>query len=112
LLKEVVLGDDIEIETILVSNPYGRVGRELDVEAVLVGLGDSEGLELSFWADTPSHEYEEIENMKTRRLSNDEEATNSTKMKPKEEDYSTVYASLYDDYRLIDRDFDTIWVEK
>src|SRR5215475_7412360 len=45
LLKEVVLGDDVEIETILVSNPY-----------------------------------------------------------------YTVYVSLYDDYRLIDRDFDTIWV--
>ena len=111
LLKEVVLGDDVEIETILVSNPYGSVGKELDVEAVLVGLGDSQGLGLSFWADTPSHEYEEIENMKTRRLSNGE-ATYSTEMKPKEEGYYTVYVSLHDDYRLIDRDYDTIWVEK
>ena len=26
--------------------------------------------------------------------------------------YYTVYVNLYDDYRLIDRDYDTIWVEK
>jgi hypothetical protein len=46
--------------------------------------------------------------MKTRRLSNGEEATYRTKMKPKEEGYYTVYVNLYDDYRLTDRDYDTI----
>ena len=50
--------------------------------------------------------------MKTEKLSDGEEATYRAKIKPKEEGYYTVYVNLYDDYRLIDRDYDTIWVEK
>jgi hypothetical protein len=65
LLREEVLGDPAEIERIFVSNPYGSIGRELEVEAVIKGLGDSEGLRLAFWMD-----------------------------------------------RLIDRDYDMIWVER
>ena len=112
LVREQVLGDPAENESIFVSNPYGTIGRELDVEAVLIGLGESNGLGLSFWADTPSNAYEEIADMKTEKLSDGEEATYRAKIKPKEEGYYTVYVNLYDDYRLIDRDYDTIWVEK
>jgi hypothetical protein len=70
LLREEILGDPAEIERIFVSNPYGNIGRELEVEAVIKGLGDSEGLNLAFWTDTPSGDYEEIADMKTRRMSN------------------------------------------
>ena len=112
LLREEVLGDPAEIERIFVSNPYGTIGRELEVEAVIKGLGHSEGLNLAFWADTPSDEYEEIAEMKIRRMSKGDEASYKAKIKPKEEGTYTVYVNLYDDYRLIDRDYDMIWVER
>jgi hypothetical protein len=112
LLKEVVLGDPAEIESIFVSNPYGKIGRELDVEAVIVAKAVSSGLTLSFWTDKPSGICEEIADIKTRHMSKGEEVSYTGKMTPKEEGYYTVYASLYDDYRLIDRDYDIIWVER
>jgi hypothetical protein len=84
LLREQVLGDPAEIESIFVSNPYGNIERELDVEAVIKGLGDSEGLKLLFWTDTPSGVYEDIADMKTDELSKGEEATYTGKIKPKE----------------------------
>ena len=45
-------------------------------------------------------------------MSRGEEASYKAKIKPKEEGYYTVYANLYDDYRLIDRDYDIIWAER
>jgi hypothetical protein len=83
LLREEVLGDPAEIERIFVSNPYSNIGRELEVETVIKGLGDSEGLTLAFWADTPSGEYEEIADMKTRRMSKGDEASYIAKIKAK-----------------------------
>ena len=60
LIREQVLGDPAEIESIFVSNPYSSIGRELEVEAVVKGLGDSEGLGLAFWTETPSGRFEEL----------------------------------------------------
>jgi hypothetical protein len=112
LLREEVLGDPAEIERIFVSNPSIPIGRELEVEAVIKGMGDSEGLNLNFWADTPSGEFEEMADMKTRRMSKGDEASYKAKIILKEEGYYTVYANLYDDHRLIDRGFDTVWAER
>ena len=112
LIREEVLGDPAEIESIFVSNPYGNIGRELEVEAVVKGLGDSDGLRLAFWTDTPSGMYEELADIRTRKMSRGEETSYKAKIKPKEEGYYTVYANLYDDYRLIDRDYDIIWAER
>jgi hypothetical protein len=56
--------------------------------------------------DTPSGKYEELSEIKTRKLSKGEE-----EVKPKEEGLYTVYANLYDDHGRIDRDYDMIWVE-
>ncbi|SRR5438034_1675972 len=111
-IHEEVIGEVAELESILVSNPYGTMGRELDVEATVKGLGDSFGLNLHFWADTPSGKYEELAEIKTKKLSRGEEASYTTKITPKEEGYYTVYASLYNNYRRIGRDSDTLRVEK
>jgi hypothetical protein len=51
------------------SNSYGTIGRELNEEATIKGLGSSDGLDLQFWADTPSGEHEELAEIKTKRLS-------------------------------------------
>jgi hypothetical protein len=111
-IRQQVHGEVAELEGILVSNSYGTIGRELEVEATLKGLGNSAGLYLRFWADTPSGNYEELAEIKTKRLSTGEEASYTTKITPKEEGYYTVYASLYDNHRRIGRHSDTIWVEK
>jgi hypothetical protein len=87
LLREEVLVDPAEIESIFVSNPYGNIGRELEIEAVVKGLGDSDGLRLSFWTDTPSGVYEELADIKTRKMSRGEETSYRAKIKAKEEGY-------------------------
>jgi hypothetical protein len=53
-------------------------------------LGESEGLNLAFWTDTPSGDCEEIADMKTRRMSKGDEASYKAKIKPKEEGYYMV----------------------
>ena len=100
------------LKSVLVSNPYGIIGRELYIEATVKGLSNSDGLDLEFWADTPSSNYEELAKIKTKKLSSGEEASYITKITPREEGYYTVYANLYDNGRRIDRDSETLWVEK
>ena len=56
-IREEVLGEVAELEGILVSNSYGAIGRELEAEATIKSLGNSDGLDLRFWADTPSGKY-------------------------------------------------------
>jgi hypothetical protein len=111
-IRQQVLGDVAELEGILVSNSYGIIGRELEAEATIKGLGNSDGLDLQFWAETPSGKYEELADIKTKKLSREEEASYTAKITPKEEGYYTVYASLYDNRRRIGRHSDTLWVEK
>ena len=111
-IREEVLGDLAELESILVSNPYGTIGKELEVEATVKGLDNSEGLRLEFWTDTPSGKYEELAEIKTKKMSRGEEASYTAKITPKEEGYYTVYANLYNNYQNIGRNSETIWVEK
>ena len=111
-IRQQVLGEVAELEGILVSNPYGIIGRELEAEATIKGLGNSDELDLTFWMDTPSGKYEELAEIKTKKLSRGEEISYTAKITPKEEGYYTVYASLYDNRRRIGRHFDTLWVEK
>jgi hypothetical protein len=103
----------IGFSDVLVSNPYGTIGKELDVDAAVKSLDDSEGLRLEFWTDTPSGKYEELAEIKTKKLSRVEEVSYTARITPKEEGYYTVYANLYDNKQMcIDRDSDTIWVER
>jgi hypothetical protein len=46
---------------------------QIKVEATIKGLGDSDGLDLYFWADTPSGKIEELATIKTKKISNGEE---------------------------------------
>lgn len=111
-IREQVIGNVAELEGILVSNSYGAIGKELEIEATVKGLDDSEGLRLVFWTDTPSGKYEELAEIKTKKLSRGEEVSYTANITPKEKGYYTVYANLYDNSQRIGRDSDTIWVEK
>jgi hypothetical protein len=110
-IREEVIGEPAELESIFVSTPYGTIGKELEVDATIKGLKNSEGLTLEFWADTPSGKYEELAKIKTEKISRGEEASYSTKITPKEKGYYTVYANLYNNSHLIGRSSDIIWIE-
>ncbi|MCL5318280.1 MAG: hypothetical protein M1503_08495 [Thaumarchaeota archaeon] len=112
-LSTKVAGEVAEIESLFVlSHPYTSIGKTIEVKATIKGLGKSEGLELQFWADTPSGKYEELAKIKTKKLSDGEEAAYSTQITPKETGYYKIYASLYYGYRRIGRKTETIWVQK
>ena len=112
LMREQVLGDPAEIERVFVSSPYSNIDGELEVEAVVKGLGDSNGLGLAFWAETPSGKFEELDDMKTRKMSRGDETAYKAKLKPKEDGYYTIYVNLYDDYQNIARAYDTLYIVK
>jgi hypothetical protein len=82
LLREEVLGDPAEIESIFVSN--GDIQKEIEAEAIVKGMGDSEGLRLLFWTDTPSGKYEELADIKTQKMSKGDETSYKAKIKAKE----------------------------
>jgi hypothetical protein len=111
LIRETVFGDPAEIERIFVANPYGTLGKDLEVDAVVKGLSSSDGLGVAFWAETPSGKFEELAEMKTKKMSKGDETSYKAKIKPKEEGFYTVYVNLYDENRLIDKGYDTMWVE-
>jgi hypothetical protein len=85
LIREQVLGDPAEIESIFVSSPYSNINGELEVEAVIKGLGESSGLELAFWTETPSGKFEQLADVKTKKMSKGDETAYKAKIKPKEE---------------------------
>jgi hypothetical protein len=69
-------------------------------------------LDLEFWADTPTGKFEELARIKTKKLTQGEEASYTAIITPREKGYYTIYASLYDDnHRRIGRDSDTVWAE-
>ncbi len=112
-VNTMVSGEVAEIESLFVlSHPHTTIGKPIEVKATIRGLGKSEGMELQFWADTPSGKYEELAKIKTKKLSAEAEESYSTQMIPKETGYYKIYASLYDGYRRIGRKTEIIWVYK
>ena len=87
LMHEQVLGDPAEIER-FVSSPYSNIEGELELEAVVKVLGDSNGLGLAFRAEIPSGKFEELADIKTRKMSRGNEPAYKAKLKPKEDGYS------------------------
>ena len=110
-IRQQVLGNVAELEGILASNSYGAIGKNLEVEATVKGLANSGGLRLVFWTDTPSGKYEELAEIKTKKLALGEVVSYTANITPKEKGYYTVYANLYDNSQRIGRDSDVIWVE-
>ena len=80
-VRERVVGEKTELESVFVSNPYGTIGKELDVEATVKGLSSAgiSGLHLQFWADSPSGKYIQLADIKPKTLSNGEEASYTAK---------------------------------
>jgi hypothetical protein len=111
-IRKKVQGEVAELDSLFLSNTYGKIGRQIKVEATIKGLGDSDGFDLYFWVDTPSGKIEELAKIKTKKLANGENVYYTTEITPKEEGYYTIYANLYNNYRRIGRESDTLKVEK
>jgi hypothetical protein len=92
--------------------PYPPLEETLRIEATLVGLEKSEGLDLEFWADTPSGEFLDLAKIETKALAAGEEAMYTTTITPKEEGCYTIHAYLYDDLKRIGHEKDNVWVRK
>ena len=113
LIRINVPGAIAEISPLFVlSHPYSMMGKTLEAEATIKGLSESIGLDLEFWVDTPTGEFKEIANIETKSLSPEEYMRYSAEFTPEEEGIYTVYAYLYQNGRLLDRETDMIWVEK
>lgn len=102
-----------ELRTLFaMTPPYPTLETTLKCEATLVGLEQSDGLNLQLWAETPLGKFEELANIKTKSLNAGEEATYTTEITPKEEGYYTIHAYLYDGKERIGHETDVIWVQK
>jgi hypothetical protein len=103
-----------EIGRLLVlSNPYTIIGKTISAEATIKGLRESTGLKLEFWVDTPvGGNFEEQATIDIKDLPVGEEARYTAEFTPKETGYYTIYAYLYDGWRRIGSETETIYAQK
>jgi len=74
-------------------------------------LGKSTGLKLEFWVNLPSGKCEEQATIEIKDLHVGEEARYRAEFTPKETGHYTIYAYLYDGWKRIDRQTDSIYVQ-
>lgn len=106
-----IIEQTAELESLFVlSNPHTSVGKTLRVEATIKGLKKSVGLNLEFWAHTPSEKFEELAKIKVKELFAGEEAKYSTEFTTNETGIYSLQAYLYDEWQRIGYKTDTIYV--
>jgi hypothetical protein len=96
----------------VMTEPYPPSGKTLRCEATILGLQESEGLDLGFWAEAPSGEFTDLARIETKRLALGEEARYAAEITPREAGLYTVTAYLYDNYQRIGRETDYVYVQK
>jgi hypothetical protein len=102
-----------EIGRLLVlSNPYTTIGKTISVEATIKGLKKSEGLRLEFWVETPLGKNEQQAAIDIKDLPVGEEARYTAEFTPKETGTYKIYAYLYDDWKRIGYETETIYARK
>lgn len=97
---------------VVLSHPYTTIGKTLSAEATIKGLGKGTGLKLEFWVETPSGNFEKQATIDIKELSVGEEVRYSAEFTPKETGYYTIYAYLYDGYRRISHNTDSIYAQE
>jgi hypothetical protein len=94
----------------VLTHHYPSVDGTSEVEAIVQGLKNSEGLKLEVWAKTPKKVSEKLTEIDINKLSVGEEAQYSTNIRFKEKGYHIVYAYLYDKDKRIGFKSDTVLV--
>jgi hypothetical protein len=102
-----------EIGRLLVlSNPYTKIGKTISAEATIKGLRKSTELKLEFWVEPPSGKFEKQATIDLKDLPVGEEARYTAEFTPKETGYYTIYAYLYDDWRRIGYETESIYAQE
>ena len=89
------------VHVFAMAEPYPPAGETIQIEAMLRGLRESEGLTLELWAQAPSGAFEELATVETKPLAPGMEATYEAEVTPQERGAHTIYAYLYEDGRRI-----------
>lgn len=98
------------VSVFAMTQPYPPLQEKLNVEATVRGIRQTDdGLELQFWASTPSGKFEELARVETKSLDPGEEVTYSAEITPEESGMHTIYAYLYDDGKRIDRETEHVY---
>jgi hypothetical protein len=97
---------------VVLSHPYTTIGKTLSAEATIKGLRKGTGLNLEFWVETPSGNFEKQATIDIKELSVGEEARYSAEFTPKETGFYTIYAYLYDGYKRIGHDSYSIYAQE
>jgi hypothetical protein len=92
------------------TEPYPPIGERIKIEATIRGLAETEGLDLEFWAETPSLDFVELADITTKDLSPAEDVQYETEITPEEEGLYTIYAYLYDGSSRIGRKEEHVYV--
>ena len=102
-----------EIGRLLVlANPYTTIGKTISVEVTIKGLRRNHGLKLDFWVETPSGKSEQQAAIDIKDLPVGEEARYTAEFTPKETGFYTIYAYLYDGWKRIGYETETIYARK
>jgi len=108
-----VSSEKAEIGSLLVlTNPYTAIGKTISVEATIKGLRRDSELKLEFWVETPSGKSEQQAELNVKDLSIGEESRYTAEFTPKETGYYTIYAYLYDGWRRIGYETETIYTRR
>jgi hypothetical protein len=97
---------------VVLSHPYTTIGKTLSAEATIKSLGKGTGLDLEFWVETPSGNFEKQATIDIKELSVGEEARYTAEFTPKETGYYTIYAYLYDGYKRIGHNSYSIYAQE
>ncbi|MDD1673863.1 MAG: hypothetical protein LUP99_05595, partial [Methanomicrobiales archaeon] len=76
------------------------------------GLQKSTGLKLEFWVEPPSGKNEKQAEISIKELSVGEEARYTAEFTPKETGRYTIYAYLFDEWRIIGHKTTNVFMER
>ena len=95
----------------MLTYPYTKLGHTLEAEVTIIGLQESEGLILEFWAEPPKGIMEELARIRIKDLTPGERIRYTTEFTTKEIGVYTIHAYLYDYGRRIGHKTDLIFVD-
>ena len=98
------------VSVLTLAEPEPALGDVIRCEAAIRGRLQSDGLQLEFWAETPTGVFEELAIVETKALSPQEEARYVAEVEASEEGPYTIYAYLYDGTTRIGRKMETVRV--
>lgn len=107
-----VVGEELArvVSLVATNAPYPPVGEKMRCEVVVRAYGESDGLRLELWVDTPGGDFERLIHVATGRLLPGDTPRYTGSFTPEEAGAHTLYAYLYDGVERIDRRIQHVYV--